>query len=62
VAKSTDGTLVVDLSYKNEALRLSDVDVLIWAIGRDPNTEDLQLSKVHVDLTSTGHIKVLFIG
>ncbi|XP_063933395.1 glutathione reductase, mitochondrial-like isoform X3 [Zophobas morio] len=58
VAKSTDGTLVVDLSYKNEALRLSDVDVLIWAIGRDPNTEDLQLSKVHVDLTSTGHIKV----
>lgn len=36
---------------------LEDVDTLIWAIGRAPETEGLQLEKAGVKTTEKGHIK-----
>ncbi|SPO03927.1 probable glutathione reductase (NADPH) [Cephalotrichum gorgonifer] len=46
--KTADGTESV----------VSDVDHLIWAIGRDPATKDVGLEKAGVELTSKGHVVV----
>ncbi|XP_075059898.1 glutathione reductase, mitochondrial isoform X2 [Mixophyes fleayi] len=37
---------------------IQDVDCLLWAIGRDPNTEGLNLDKLGLDLDEKGHIVV----
>jgi hypothetical protein len=37
---------------------LDSVDQLIWAIGRDPLTPELNLPAVGVEMTNKGHIKV----
>ncbi|XP_067413061.1 glutathione reductase, mitochondrial isoform X2 [Emydura macquarii macquarii] len=37
---------------------IPDVDCLLWAIGRDPNTEGLNLDKLGLQLDAKGHIVV----
>lgn len=37
---------------------ITNVDCLIWAIGRKPNTADYGLENLGIELTETGHIKV----
>ncbi|KAJ1204712.1 hypothetical protein NDU88_000151 [Pleurodeles waltl] len=37
---------------------IPDVDCLLWAIGRDPNTEELNLDKLGLQLDEKGHIVV----
>uniref|UniRef100_A0A6I8S8G8 Glutathione reductase, mitochondrial n=1 Tax=Xenopus tropicalis TaxID=8364 RepID=A0A6I8S8G8_XENTR len=37
---------------------IQDVDCLLWAIGRDPNTEDLGLENLGLELDEKGHIVV----
>ncbi|XP_075717961.1 glutathione reductase, mitochondrial [Rhinoderma darwinii] len=37
---------------------IQDVDCLLWAIGRDPNTEGLNLEKLGLELDEKGHIVV----
>ena len=36
-------------------------DQLIWAVGRTPNTENLGLEAVGIELDKAGHIKVSFL-
>ncbi|XP_069482270.1 glutathione reductase, mitochondrial [Ambystoma mexicanum] len=38
--------------------KIQDVDCLLWAIGRGPNTEELNLDKLGLDLDDKGHIVV----
>uniref|UniRef100_A0A183BHL3 glutathione-disulfide reductase n=1 Tax=Globodera pallida TaxID=36090 RepID=A0A183BHL3_GLOPA len=49
------GKLVLHLS---DGSKLDAVDQLIWAIGRDPLTAELNLGAVKVETTEMGHIKV----
>ncbi|KAG9471378.1 hypothetical protein GDO78_015041, partial [Eleutherodactylus coqui] len=37
---------------------IQDVDCLLWAIGRDPNTEGLNLENLGLELDEKGHIVV----
>ncbi|XP_078613026.1 glutathione reductase, mitochondrial-like [Branchiostoma floridae x Branchiostoma japonicum] len=53
VEKAADGRLTV---FTNNG-EISDVDTLLWAIGRVPNTE-IGLDTVGVELDSRGNIKV----
>lgn len=45
-------------SRKPTATVISDVDCLLWAIGRDPNSRGLNLNKVGVQTDDKGHIIV----
>jgi len=62
ITKESSGLLTVKYSTKSpddtEAIpaQLNDVDCLIWAIGRAPNTLDLGLEKLGMDLTAKGEI------
>uniref|UniRef100_A0A914HUF7 Glutathione reductase n=1 Tax=Globodera rostochiensis TaxID=31243 RepID=A0A914HUF7_GLORO len=49
------GKLLLHLS---DGSKLDGVDQLIWAIGRDPLTAELNLGAVKVETTEMGHIKV----
>ncbi|KAL3117047.1 hypothetical protein niasHT_005130 [Heterodera trifolii] len=51
----TTGKLTVHMTDES---KLEDVDKLIWAIGRDPLTAELNLSDVGIKLMDSGHIKV----
>lgn len=53
--KETDGTLTLDL---NTGSKVTDVNCLLWAIGRVPNTDKLGLEKVGVKTDSKGNITV----
>jgi glutathione reductase (NADPH) len=55
VALGDDGTLALN-STSGESI--SGVDCLIWAIGRDPNTQDLGLETVDVETDDEGHVVV----
>lgn len=44
--------------HYGDGSRLSDVDTLIWAIGRTPLTQDIGLEKAGVELNEKGLIKV----
>jgi glutathione reductase (NADPH) len=46
------------LTLKTETASHSGFDTLIWAIGRQPATDDLGLESTAVQLTDTGHIPV----
>uniref|UniRef100_A0A8C4R4P8 Glutathione reductase, mitochondrial n=2 Tax=Eptatretus burgeri TaxID=7764 RepID=A0A8C4R4P8_EPTBU len=57
VSRNSAGRLVVTIARENAADHtLSDVDCLVWAIGRKPNCHDLNLSKLGISLDSSGHI------
>jgi len=56
---SATGKLTV--TYKDASgneTSVSDVDHLIWAIGRDPATQDVGLDKAGVNLNEAGHVVV----
>jgi glutathione reductase (NADPH) len=53
VEKHTDGSLT--LTFQN-GQQLTEIDALIWAIGRKPNTEDLNLSAAGVVMDDRGYI------
>ncbi|XP_056424825.1 glutathione reductase, mitochondrial [Hyla sarda] len=44
--------------HKPTVRTIQDVDCLLWAIGRDPNTEGLNLEKLGLELDEKGHIVV----
>jgi len=44
--------------YGEDGLELTGVDKLIWAIGREPNTDDLGLANAGVEMTDAGTIPV----
>lgn len=54
VVKNSDGSLTLQLEDGSE----QTVDCLVWAIGREPETDNLNLSVTGVELTEKGHIKV----
>lgn len=54
IEKQHDGKLTVLLKDEN---MITDVDCLLWAIGREPSSE-LQLENAGVKLNDTGHILV----
>lgn len=54
IEKGKDGTLKVKLEGQDEM----ETDLLLWAVGRDPNTTGLGLDKVGVDLGKNGAIHV----
>ena len=53
VEKAADGSLT--LNFKN-GQQLTEIDALIWAIGRKPNTADLNLSAAGVEVDERGFI------
>eukprot|EP01120_Amphizonella_sp_Union-15-10_P015184 TRINITY_DN7743_c0_g1_i1.p1 TRINITY_DN7743_c0_g1~~TRINITY_DN7743_c0_g1_i1.p1 ORF type:complete len:458 (-),score=98.98 TRINITY_DN7743_c0_g1_i1:55-1428(-) len=53
VTKSSNGTL--DISLKDGTV-LDKVDCLLWAVGRNPMTEKLNLEAVGVKLDDQGHV------
>merc|ERR1712008_101749 len=59
VEKDANGKLTV--TYKDaegNGSSVSDVDQLIWAVGRTPMTKDIGLEEAGVKLTETGHVHV----
>ncbi|QTF10482.1 glutathione-disulfide reductase [Brenneria izadpanahii] len=54
VVKNADGSLTLQLENGGE----QTVDCLIWAIGREPATDNLNLSAVDVELDDKGYIQV----
>ncbi|MCG8709585.1 glutathione-disulfide reductase [Brenneria sp. 4F2] len=54
VVKNADGSLTLQLENGKE----HTVDCLIWAIGREPATDKLNLSAVDVTLDDKGYIRV----
>lgn len=55
VEKQADGKLTIHYANGNS---LSDVDQLLWAIGRKPNTDDLGLENIGLELAPGGFIDV----
>ncbi|XP_038256636.1 glutathione reductase, mitochondrial isoform X1 [Dermochelys coriacea] len=63
ITKSPLGLLEVTVissapGHKPTVSTIPDVDCLLWAIGRDPNTEGLNLDKLGLKLDAKGHIVV----
>ena len=54
VVKNSDGSLTLKLEDGRE----QTVDCLVWAIGREPATDNLNLGVTGVALTEKGHIRV----
>ncbi|WP_118985267.1 glutathione-disulfide reductase [Photorhabdus sp. CRCIA-P01] len=54
VSKNADGSLTLQLQNGKE----QTVDTLIWAIGREPATDNLNLSVTGVELSEKGYIRV----
>ncbi len=54
VLKQADGTLLVDGGDKGHI----ETDLVLWAIGRVPNTRDLGLEAVGVEIDAEGAVKV----
>ncbi len=54
VKKQTDGSLVVHLNGD----RRIEADVLIWAIGREPANDKINIENTDVELDERGYIKV----
>ncbi|MGO2345246.1 MAG: FAD-dependent oxidoreductase, partial [Providencia sp.] len=54
VVKNADGSLTLKLENGQE----QTVDVLIWAIGREPMTDNLNIEAAGVELNAKGYIKV----
>ncbi|NJD00308.1 glutathione-disulfide reductase [Candidatus Erwinia dacicola] len=54
VVKNTDGSLTLQLENGKE----QTVDCLVWAIGREPMTDNLNLDVTGVKLNEKGHISV----
>ena len=54
VSKNEDGSLTIDL----EDGRTNTVDCLIWAVGREPATDKINLEVTGVETNSIGKIKV----
>jgi len=54
IVKNGDGSLTLTLENGNEFT----VDALIWAIGREPSTDNLNLAASGVETDSNGYIRV----
>ncbi|MFL2101395.1 glutathione-disulfide reductase [Desemzia sp. FAM 23989] len=54
VEKEADGSLTIH--FEDGATH--NTDTIIWAIGREANTENLNLEATDVELTPAGHVKV----
>lgn len=50
------GKLTIHYEDNNGPAVLEDVDTLIWAIGRAPETDGLQLQKLGVKIGEKGHV------
>ncbi|XP_074849951.1 glutathione reductase, mitochondrial isoform X2 [Carettochelys insculpta] len=63
IAKSSLGLLEVTVTssmpgHKPTVSTISEVDCLLWAIGREPNTDGLNLEKLGLKFDAKGHIVV----
>ncbi|XP_061209703.1 glutathione reductase, mitochondrial isoform X2 [Neopsephotus bourkii] len=63
VTKSPSGLLAVTVTssmpgHKPTEEVIQDVDCLLWAVGREPNTQDLCLDRVGVQMDAKGHVVV----
>lgn len=63
VTKSPSGLLAVTVTssmpgHKPTEKVIQDVDCLLWAVGREPNTQDLCLNRVGVQTDAKGHVVV----
>jgi glutathione reductase (NADPH) len=54
IVKNSDGSLTLTLENGSEFI----VDALIWAIGREPSTNNLNLAAAGVETDSNGYIRV----
>lgn len=50
------GKLTIHYEDNNGPAVLEDVDTLIWAIGRAPETDGLQLQKLGIETGEKGHV------
>jgi glutathione reductase (NADPH) len=58
VRPGSDGKLSICFTQENGSHECHGYDTLIWAVGRRPNTEGLNLETVGVTMDKMGHIKV----
>ncbi|XP_075006460.1 glutathione reductase, mitochondrial isoform X1 [Calonectris borealis] len=63
VTKSSSGLLDVTVSSSVPGRKptegvIRDIDCLLWAVGREPNTEELCLDRVGVEVDAKGHVVV----
>jgi glutathione reductase (NADPH) len=54
IEKQDDGSLIIHLEGQDPI----EADLLLWAVGRNPNTKDLGLDKVGVELGKNGAVMV----
>ncbi|TMO81328.1 glutathione-disulfide reductase [Pseudoalteromonas spongiae] len=54
VTKESDGSLTLHFENGNSV----NVDQVIWAIGRQPTTDKINIAAAGVELTESGHVKV----
>jgi len=58
VKKKTNGLVDVIITVDGADDVISDVDCLLWAIGRKPATDNLGLDKIGVEMDAKGHVIV----
>lgn len=58
IEKDSSGKLTMHYKDKNGEGVLSDIDNLIWAVGRTPATKDIGLEKAGIKLNEKGYIEV----
>ena len=58
VEKSADGKLSI---HCQSGITLDNLDCLIWAVGRAPNTQDLNLAATAIEVTESGYIPLMTI-
>jgi len=55
VEKAADGCLILNFANGQQ---LTEIDALIWAIGRKPNTDSLNLSAAGVEVDKRGYVPI----
>lgn len=58
VQKKQDGTLTISAEVNGDMQTIEGVDCLLWAVGRIPNSDRLNLEAAGVEMDSRGYIKV----
>jgi glutathione reductase (NADPH) len=58
VDKQADGTLTITADVGGQETQITGVDCLLWAIGRVPQSDILNLPAAGVEVDQRGYIKV----
>lgn len=58
VEKQADGNLTIHAEVDGQMNEFKDVDCLLWAVGRVPQSDILNLPAAGIEVDSKGYIKV----